>query len=151
DGFAGRALVALLLVTALIAGGWLLLAQQRHGTGSQTAEGVPAANASRVPEILRAAAPINAAAPSRGGLELSRWAKRMAERMDIPQRALAGYAAAELKVRKDLPDCRMSWVTLAGIGRTASNHGRDGGHTLLPSGEMSAPLHTLPLRGADGK
>jgi cell wall-associated NlpC family hydrolase len=75
----------------------------------------------------------------------------MARKMNIPARALAGYALAELRIRRDIPDCHLSWVTLAGIGATGSNHGRVDGLHLLNDGVMSSPLETLPLRGADGK
>lgn len=151
NGVAGRALVALALVGALLTGSWFVLAGQQEDTASSNAQSLPAVDAGRVPAILRAAAPVNATAPLQDGLELSNWAKRMAKRMDIPPRALAGYAAAEVRIRKDLPDCRLSWVTLAGIGRTASDHGRADGHSIRPTGTMSTPLNTLPLRGADGK
>jgi cell wall-associated NlpC family hydrolase len=153
-GAAGRALLALSLVAVLATGGWFVVQQQRVAgkTGEQAgASGAPLANASRVPEVLRAAAPIKATAPGSTGPQLSRWAKQMAKRMDIPARALAGYALAELKIRKDIPGCHLSWVTLAGIGATGSNHGRDDGNRLLAGGELSSPLETLPLRGPDGK
>jgi cell wall-associated NlpC family hydrolase len=112
--------------------------------------GNPALSADRVPKVLRAAAPVSAVAPTRRGPTLSTWAKKMAQRMDIPSRALAGYASAELAVRKEMPGCHLSWVTLAGIGRTGSDHGRAADGKILSSGVMSVPLGTLPLRGADG-
>lgn len=141
----------LVLVGMLAAGGWFVVKRQHEpAAADRGGAGHPALGADRVPDVLRAAAPVSATAPARRGLTLSTWAKRMAQRMDIPSRALAGYASAELRVHKEMPGCHLSWVTLAGIGRAGSNHGRAAGGGILSGGIMSTPLGTLPLRGADG-
>jgi len=81
---------------------------------------------------------------------LSAWARKMAARTDIPVRVLVGYAGAEVALRKQQPDCHLSWTTLAGIGRVESDHGRYGGATVLPSGQESMPIMGVPLDGASG-
>ncbi len=60
------------------------------------------------------------------GTDLAAWSASAARRSGVPARALRAYAAAELAQRADAPDCRLSWSTIAGIGRVESDHGRLG-------------------------
>jgi membrane-bound lytic murein transglycosylase B len=53
-------------------------------------------------------------------------------------------------MRVEAPHCRLSWVTLAGIGRIESNHGRFGGAKLDADGRPSRPIIGVPLDGSGG-
>lgn len=78
------------------------------------------------------------------------WAQTTAARTDIPPRVLLGYGLTELRVRAAQPKCHLSWATLAGIGHTESDHGREGGAQILPSGEESRPVIGPTLDGTGG-
>jgi cell wall-associated NlpC family hydrolase len=87
------------------------------------------------------------------GLDQSRaqvnaWATGMGTALDIPARVLAGYANAELVLRSERPDCHLSWVTLAGIGKASSDHGRAQGAAVNSEGITTPALNTVPLQGA---
>lgn len=81
---------------------------------------------------------------------LLRWARTTSAATTIPARALVAYGNAELVLREDQPGCRLSWATLAGIGRVESNHARYGGATLGEDGRPSKPIIGVPLDGSAG-
>ena len=58
------------------------------------------------------------------------WVKRTAAAAGVPERALAGYAAAELRLAREQPGCHLPWTALAGIGWVESHHGTIGGRVL---------------------
>ncbi|WP_167112751.1 murein transglycosylase [Amycolatopsis viridis] len=88
---------------------------------------------------------------SAGGPDLlSRWADKVADVTGVPARALVAYGNAELEMRATQPKCRLSWATLAGIGRIESNHGQYGGAVLQASGLPSKPIVGVPLDGSPG-
>jgi membrane-bound lytic murein transglycosylase B len=68
----------------------------------------------------------------------------------VPARALVAYARAEVAVRDELADCGVSWVTLAGLGRVESNHGRFGGTALDGRGRPGDPVRGPELDGTGG-
>jgi membrane-bound lytic murein transglycosylase B len=70
-----------------------------------------------------------------------------AARVGIPERALAAYASAALRLREEQPSCNLTWVTLAGVGYVESHHGTIGGRQLLPDGTVSKPIIGIPLDG----
>ena len=78
---------------------------------------------------------------------LTGWAEQMQVRTGIPLVALRAYGYAELAVTATTPGCRLSWTTLAAIGRVESNHGSSGGATLLDDGRALPPIFGLPLDG----
>jgi membrane-bound lytic murein transglycosylase B len=78
------------------------------------------------------------------------WAGDRAGPTGVPARALAAYAAAETAARDELADCGLSWVTLAGLGRVESNHGRYGGAVVDDEGRPSAPIRGPALDGTGG-
>lgn len=45
----------------------------------------------------------------------------------IPEEYLAGYAAGAANAAQEMPNCRVTWNTLAGIGYIESRHGAYGG------------------------
>lgn len=81
---------------------------------------------------------------------LGAWIARVATDTGIPARALHAYVNADLVLRQTQPGCRISWATLAGIGRIESNHGRYGGAVLQDNGLPSRPIIGVPLDGAPG-
>ena len=85
-----------------------------------------------------------------GGNLLSRWADEVSDVTGIPARALVAYGNAELELRNTQSKCRISWATLAGIGRIESNHGQYGGAVLQPNGYPSKPIVGVPLDGSAG-
>jgi cell wall-associated NlpC family hydrolase len=102
--------------------------------------------------VLEVSAPVQAQAPQeQGKSELETWATGLSGALDIPERALVGYANGELTLRKEQPNCHLSWVTLAGIGKASSDHGRYGGDTLNANGGVTKPLGSVPLQGAAGE
>jgi membrane-bound lytic murein transglycosylase B len=92
-----------------------------------------------------AAAPVPADAAARQA-----WADAAAGPTGIPARALVAYAGAEDAARGELADCGLSWVTLAGLGRVESNHGRYGGTALDDAGRPGEPIRGPELDGTGG-
>ena len=62
------------------------------------------------------------------------WAERTAAATGIPVRALVAYAGAALFKAEQLPECAISWSTLAAVGRVESDHGRHGRSSLDDAG-----------------
>lgn len=81
---------------------------------------------------------------------LAKWADQVAVVSGVPARALAAYGNAELAMRAVQPGCKISWATLAGIGRIESDHGRYGGAVLGADGRPSKPIIGVPLDGSAG-
>ena len=82
--------------------------------------------------------------------DLAAWSASAARRSGVPARALRAYAAAELAQRADAPDCRLSWSTIAGIGRVESDHGRFAGASVDADGVARPRIIGVPLDGAPG-
>ncbi|WP_328445058.1 C40 family peptidase [Amycolatopsis sp. NBC_00438] len=130
-----RGLVALPLVAGLVTAGWLLA--DRTPEPAPAPAPLPVADgAASGPSVLEVSAPVKAREPGQGASgaggksPLQQWADQLAGPLDIPAPALIGYANGELALRQEDPSCHLSWVTLAGVGSAASNHGR-GGENLL--------------------
>ncbi|WP_028846533.1 lytic murein transglycosylase [Thermocrispum agreste] len=83
-----------------------------------------------------------------GGLRA--WAERTGKIIGVPPRALLAYGRAEIAIREAQPGCRLSWATLAGIGRVESNHGQFGGAVLTEAGWPSKLIIGVPLNGSGG-
>jgi cell wall-associated NlpC family hydrolase len=84
--------------------------------------------------------------PANTGQEFDDFARTMGQRLDIPERAMIGYAKATNKLTKDQPACHLSWVTLAAIGKTTTDHGRAAGATFADSGGSSKAIGEVELR-----
>lgn len=82
--------------------------------------------------------------------ELDDWADRVAEATSIPARVLVAYGRAEMWMRSQAPDCKITWVTLAGIGRAESAHGSFGGAQIGLDGRVTKPIIGPPLDGSPG-
>jgi hypothetical protein len=82
---------------------------------------------------------------------LSGWAAQMSDPAGIPAVALQAYGFAELVVTRTTPTCRLSWTTLAAIGRVESNHGSTNDSILLADGRALPRITGLPLDGGAGR
>ncbi|PWV73281.1 Membrane-bound lytic murein transglycosylase B [Prauserella marina] len=82
--------------------------------------------------------------------ELEAWADEVAESTGVPARVLAAYGRAEMWLRGEQPGCRLSWGTLAGIGRVESRHGTIGGGEIKENGMPTSPIVGIPLDGSPG-
>jgi membrane-bound lytic murein transglycosylase B len=78
------------------------------------------------------------------------WALAAAGPTGVPARALLAYAGAEAAARGELAECGLSWVTLAGLGRVESNHGRFGNTALDDAGRPLDPIRGPELDGTGG-
>jgi membrane-bound lytic murein transglycosylase B len=94
--------------------------------------------------------PVPQPAPLAVGTDLVTWAAAVSERSGVPARALQAYGSAELAERAATPGCRLSWVTLAGIGRVESDHARFGGAELDADGVARPLIIGMPLDGSAG-
>ncbi|MYW97477.1 C40 family peptidase [Amycolatopsis rubida] len=134
-----RGLVALPLVAGLATAGWLVAGRDQPApvpTQAALTAPTPAQTVSG-PSVLQASAPVQAQEPAQGAAgggggpaPLQKWADSLAGPLDIPTAALLGYANGELTMRKERPDCHLSWVTLAGLGVAGNNHGRGDGEPM---------------------
>lgn len=94
--------------------------------------------------------PPPAVAPLPAGTDAAAWAGARARAAGIPERTLAAYASAELRQRERTPECRLSWSTLAGIGRVESRHARIGGARPGADGRADPPIVGIALDGGNG-
>ncbi|WP_328459048.1 C40 family peptidase [Amycolatopsis sp. NBC_00438] len=78
--------------------------------------------------------------------EFDEWASKTSQWLDIPLRAMTGYAKATVTLTKEIPGCHLSWVTLAAVGKVTSDHGRAQGGQLGTTGVLTKPLGTIEVR-----
>jgi membrane-bound lytic murein transglycosylase B len=88
--------------------------------------------------------------PAQGRASMASWANGLSARVGIPARALMAYGIADLTVRAENPGCHLSWVTVAGLARIESNHGRYRGATIAANGRVEPPIVGVPLDGTSG-
>jgi membrane-bound lytic murein transglycosylase B len=138
----GVVLVLLLLAGALVAGVVVLLRGEAPEPGPDDAALRPA-------DVARGT-PVAPIAPLDPATDVVAWAAGTAARTGVPARALQAYAAAELAQRVDSPGCRLSWATLAGIGRVESQHGGLGRARLDADGVPRPRIVGVPLDGSAG-
>ncbi|HVW42798.1 MAG TPA: C40 family peptidase [Amycolatopsis sp.] len=143
------------MVGTLVTCGWLLIRppQQNAPVAAATVPEAAGGNAQPAagPSVLQVSAPVQAQAPREDKSELEKWAAGLSGPLDIPERALIGYATGELALRQEQPNCHLSWVTLAGIGKASSDHARFGGDSLNADGTAAKALGAIPLQGAAGE
>lgn len=94
--------------------------------------------------------PVPQPLPLAADVELDEWAASVADRSGVPERALRAYGSAELAQRAAAPECRLSWATLAGIGRVESDHGRLGRADLDADGVARPHVVGIALDGSSG-
>lgn len=96
-----------------------------------------------------AAQPVAAATPAPGlvGQVDADWAASASAATGIPIRAVQAYAGAALVKAQQMPACRISWTTLAGVGATESDHGRHDGSSIGDDGTVTPPIIGIALDG----
>jgi membrane-bound lytic murein transglycosylase B len=145
----GRFVLVLLLIVVVAAAAWGLGALNRKDAAPL---GPPPFLVPIQQVEPGAAPPGSAAAPGDTATTetnpLGEWATRVASKTDIPLRAVHAYAAADLAMQREAPACRISWATLAGIGRVESHHGNINGSRLQDNGLPSRPIIGIPLNGS---
>jgi Transglycosylase SLT domain len=92
--------------------------------------------------------PINTVRP---GDQLAAWATPLSTKLGIPAVALQAYGYGEEVATHNQPACRLTWTTLAGIGKIESDHGRAQGATLQPDGTSLPSIIGPPLDGQSGR
>ncbi|MFF5987960.1 C40 family peptidase [Prauserella flavalba] len=115
------------------------------GTTSTPGGTTPASTTSAPPT------PSHSAVPQETGPRFEAWVDDVADWLGIPRRAMYAYASATVRLGEEQPGCDLSWVTLAGIGSTTTDHGRAGGGEIGPDGTMSRPVGTIELRDFSGE
>lgn len=96
------------------------------------------------------AVPHQVGAGQGGQATIGEWAEQVADKIDVPVRALLAYAEAERLVRASTPRCHLTWATLAGVGRMESRHGLHGGAAIGEDGRLSRPIIGVALDGSPG-
>lgn len=132
----GLACVVMVAVAAVVALGDR---QQRTPEG----DGLVAADVARDTPVPR---PPALAADT----DLTRWSAGVSARTTVPARALRAYGGAELAQQRATPSCRLSWSTLAGIGRVESDHGGLGRAVLGADGRSQPLIVGIALDGTRG-
>ena len=78
------------------------------------------------------------------------WVARVAAAGGIPERAMAAYAGAALRLAVTHPGCGIGWNTIAAIGYVESEHGTLTGARIGPDGVARPTILGIPLNG-DGR
>jgi len=76
-----------------------------------------------------------------------KWAAATSAATGIPERALLAYAGAALRKAAATPACKLSWTTLAAIGKAESDHGEHGGSSIGADGTVTPPIYGVALNG----
>jgi membrane-bound lytic murein transglycosylase B len=134
--------VVVLVVTAVVVG----ISRLSGSDGEER----PSRGDGLIPADVDRDTPVPQPAPLATDTDLTVWADTVAARSRVPERALRAYGAAEIAQRAATPRCRMSWATLAGIGRVESDHGRLGRADLDADGVTRPPVIGVPLDGSAG-
>jgi cell wall-associated NlpC family hydrolase len=147
-GAATRGLVALPLVAGLVTAGWLLAGANDRQAGSVAPASTPAeappVGGGAGPSVLEVSAPVQAKEAATGTSALENWANGLSAPLDIPAKSLAGYANGELVLRKEQPNCDLSWVTLAGIGKARAGGDNASGPMGLTTAQWKRWGHDIP-------
>lgn len=118
--------------------------------GQRSSSRSPSPGDGLVPADVARNTPLLQPAPLPSSTDVEAWAVANAPRTGIPERALRAYAAAEIAQRKATPRCRLSWVTVAGIGRVESDHGRYAGAEIDADGVARPSIVGIALDGTGG-
>ena len=160
------------LVVVLLAavGTAVVVTQQRSQYGRDNAAGeeIPALEVEPAPVQLGTVAQPSALAPPMTALvpgqqpasgpdaasgpraTLASWSTSVAGRVDVPARALQAYGTADVALRQEDAGCKLSWVTIAGLARIESNHGRYRGAQIAADGDVTPRIVGVPLDGSGG-
>ncbi|WP_433029371.1 murein transglycosylase [Actinomycetospora sp. CA-053990] len=160
----GRLGLVVLLLLAVVATVVVVSQRNQFGREDAGAEEIPALEVAPAPVQLGTVAQPDALAPptslvpggapsqapAGGARTVSGWATDIAGRVDVPARALQAYGQADLAVKQEQPDCNLSWVTVAGLARIESNHGRYRGASIADNGDVTPRVVGVPLDGTGG-
>jgi cell wall-associated NlpC family hydrolase len=128
------------VAAALVVG--VQFAPKRQATENAAATGTPTPTPVLVPKTTTP--PTQPKLPQAS--EFDAWASKTSLWLDVPLRAMVGYAKATTKLSKDVPDCHLSWVTLAAVGKVTTDHGRARGGQLGTTGVLDKPLGAVEVR-----
>lgn len=78
------------------------------------------------------------------------WVEETAAEHAIPQRAMAAYAGAALRIAETHPDCNLGWNTLAGVGSVETAHASIDDSGLDAQGIAEPPIIGPVLDGSEG-
>lgn len=142
----GVAVSVVLLVLAALVASWFYFGSAVVASADRDRSAGSLLSAAAAPEVLAPAVPtpvqpsdIPTTGPESRSLALqlvdSAWASQIASRTGVPERAIVAYAAAELTVAAEQPECKLGWNTLAGIGSIETQHGSHGGAVLQRNGD----------------
>lgn len=76
------------------------------------------------------------------------WVRRTAEQTGIPEPAMRAYGRAAILANRDLPDCRIGWNTIAGVGWVESHHGTINDRVMRDDGRPSRRILGPVLDGS---
>lgn len=111
--------------------------------GVPVPEGIPPPAGDPVPQV-------DTQGPGRSADQLRAWAAQRAPGLGIPVTAMEAYGYAARVAEVENPDCRLTWPTLAGIGRVESHNGTYRGAMIAPTGEVTPPIRGVRLDGSMG-
>jgi membrane-bound lytic murein transglycosylase B len=96
-----------------------------------------------------AVAPVQAAVPGAGvaGLVDEDWLASTSAATGIPERALAAYAGVAIAKAQQMPQCELSWNTLAAVGYVESRHGTHDGSVVGADGTVTPGIFGIALDG----
>jgi membrane-bound lytic murein transglycosylase B len=160
----GRLALVLVLVAAVV--GTVVVLQQgsKFGRNDAGPEEIPALEVAPAQVDLGSVTQPTAIAPpssllpgtgtsrpnGQGAPTISSWANGLGPKTNIPPVALQAYGMADLTMRQVDPKCHMSWVTVAGLARIESNHGRYRGAHVAQNGDIEPRIVGVPLDGTSG-
>jgi len=116
----------------------------------KTSDNVPFPQTAQPPEWGKNVDPATSPSLPLADLADTTWLTRTAAQTGIPERALAAYAGAALRLSVTNPECGITWTTLAGIGWVESHHGAIFGGRILENGSMNEPVFGITLDGDNG-
>jgi membrane-bound lytic murein transglycosylase B len=139
------AVVAVVAAVALLAGAivWFLAPRGLFRAPVASEEPLP----SWAPPADPPVAAVTPTGPGIAGLVDPDWLADTSRATGIPDRALAAYAGAALVKAETMPECGLSWATLAGVGATESDHGRHGASHLDANGTATPGIFGVALDG----
>lgn len=78
------------------------------------------------------------------------WVEETAAEHAIPQRAMAAYAGAALRIAETRPECNLGWNTLAGVGSVETSHASIDEAGLDAQGTAEPAIIGPVLDGSEG-
>jgi hypothetical protein len=85
-----------------------------------------------------------------GADTVTTWVAKLSKKIQVPERALMAYAQAEVTTTRTTPGCKITWATLAGVGRVESQHGLHDGTQIGADGVLKPPIIGIALDGSPG-